>query len=95
MVLSLRPGGTTLWLRGVRTPGIYRVNVPIQNEVQNQYETHQRLPLKVATRLREQPIIGPGWIEGASREGSRTERSARLVPNRERLEARWVSSRGS
>ena len=72
MVLSLRPGGTTLWLRGIGPPGIYRVDVPIQNEVQNQYETHQRLPLKVATRLREQPIIGPGWIEGASREGSRT-----------------------
>jgi len=27
-------------------PGIYRVNVAIQNELQNQCKTHQRLSLK-------------------------------------------------
>jgi hypothetical protein len=41
------PGDTALLLRGERTPGIHRVNVAIQNELQNQYKAHQRLSLNI------------------------------------------------
>jgi hypothetical protein len=44
VVLSLGPGAAAFLLRGVRTPGIYRMNVPVQNEVQDQHEAHRLVP---------------------------------------------------
>ena len=48
IALRLLPRGAAFLLRGIGSPGIYGVNVAIQEEVQNQYETHWRLfPLKL------------------------------------------------
>jgi hypothetical protein len=44
VVLSFRSGDAAFLLRGVGTPGIYRVNVPVQNEMQNQHEAHRLVP---------------------------------------------------
>jgi hypothetical protein len=43
----LLPGIGALLLRGIGTPGVHRVNVAIEQEVQDQYETHRRWSLKL------------------------------------------------
>jgi hypothetical protein len=47
VALSLLPGVGALLLSGIGTPGVYGVDVAIEQEVQNQYETHQRRSLQL------------------------------------------------